>query len=309
MKKRPLNLNAVFELIAAGALWGFGFIATVWALRDLGPLGITGLRFVFACLFGGAICLRVPSVRRELSFTQFKLAFWPGLFMTSTLLLQTSGLQYTTATKSGFVTCLYVLIVPVMERVILRRKIPRYHFAFVVLALVGVALICNLPEIWMTPTSEARAMSPRELWNFGDWLTLACAVFASLQIVWFGKISDKITSSFAFNIYQCIWAMPIPMVLALVFENVTFKLSALPFAGLTMLVFGSTIIAFSLQVRAQKSIAPSLASLLYLLESPFAAFFGIIFLDERVTFGNAAGCAVILFSLGASVLFAQAEST
>lgn len=306
-RERPLKISAVFELILAGGLWGFGFIASMWALTDLGPLGVTGLRFVFACVAGLAICVVLPGLRRQLSWSQFKMAFWPGVFLFSTLILQTWGLRFTTATKSSFITCLYVLIVPVMERVLLGRRIPRYHFVFVVLALIGVGLICDVPQMFMAPTVGGTGVNPRELWNLGDWLTLACAVFASLQIVWFGRIQDKIESSFNFNIYQCIWAAPVPIALAFAMEPVTLRLSGLAWGGLGMLVFGSTLIAFGLQVRAQKSISPSLASLLFLLESPFAAFFGILLLNERLTFTNAVGCSIILFALGASVLFAQAE--
>ncbi len=308
MTRRSLDLVAVSELVLAGALWGFGFVAAVWALRDFGMFTIGTLRCAIAFVVGMMICLTIPRLRRALSWSQFRLAMWPGFFITLTLILQTWGLRYTTATKSGFITCIYILIVPVMERILLGRRIPKYHFAFVLLALLGMALICDLPQYFMTPRADAAGFDPREAWNIGDWLTLACAFAASLQIVWFGKIHSKIKSSFVFNIYQTFWAGLIPCCLMFIFETLPSHVHALPFWGLMSLALGSTMIAFALQVRAQKKIAPSLASLLYLLESPFAAFFGIFFLGERFTFQNGLGCTIIIFALGASVLVAQGSA-
>ncbi len=308
MNQRPLNPAALIELLIAASLWGFGFVATVWALQELGPLAISGLRFVLAAGVGGIICLIVPSLRRQIKKSQFMLAFWPGMFLATTLVLQTWGLRYTTATKSGFITTLYILVVPVMERILLSRRIPKYHLVFVLLALVGVGMICDIQQMFFTPVaSENSVAHAKELWNIGDWLTLSCMVAASLQIVWFGKIADQIESSFAFNVYQCLWAAPVPLALAFAFENVTLNLSPTPMLGLGMLAFGSSLIAFALQVKAQKSIAPSLASLLYLLESPIAALFGVLLLGERLTVENGVGCAVILIALATSVVFEQPQ--
>ncbi len=304
MLKRPLEVSAVGELVFAAGLWGFGFIATVWALEDFGPLWISGLRCSVAFVFGLLVCLISPRLRAGLKKTQFYLAFWPGLFLAGTLVLQTWGLRYTTATKSGFITTLYVLMVPVLERALLGRKIPRFHIVFVLIALVGVAMICDFAQIFRATPSDVSIERARELWNFGDWLTLGCAVAATLQIVWFGKIHTRIESSFVFNVFQTFWAGLIPFTLMFFLEPTPSKLSALSLGGMLMLTFASTLIAFALQVRAQKKVSPSLASLVFLLESPFAAIFGIMFLGERLTWMNASGALIILLSLGASVVYA-----
>lgn len=307
MPGRSLEISAVSELVLAASLWGFGFVATVWALEDFGPLWIGGLRCSVAFVFGLLICLSVPGLRSKLSKSQFYLAFWPGLFLAGTLVLQTWGLKYTTATKSGFITTLYVLMVPILERALLGRKIPRFHIVFVLIALIGVAMICDLGQIFSAVPSDLSVERARELWNFGDWLTLICAFAATLHIVWFGKIHSRIESSFVFNIYQTFWAGLIPFTLMFFLEPFPTRLRAFPLGGLMMLTFASTLIAFALQVRAQKKVSPSLASLLFLLESPFAAFFGILFLGERLTWMNGTGALIILVSLASSVLYAAKQ--
>ncbi len=292
MPQRRLETTALVELVFASALWGFGFIGTSWALREMTPLSLTGLRMSLACATGFAIIALVPSLRRELNFAQFKLAFWPGVFLSATMYLQTWGLQTTTVTKSGFITTLYVLIVPVMERVLLGNKIPKYHMWYVLGALVGVAFICDLGKNEQSLT-------------MGDWITLACAFAAALQIVWFGKIADRIESSFNFNVYQLFWTGAVPFIAMFILETPRLPHTLWPVVGLAELVFGSSLVAFALQVRAQKKLSPSVSSLIFLLESPFAALFGFALLGEKLTAGTLIGAAIIMACLVASVVLGK----
>jgi drug/metabolite transporter (DMT)-like permease len=310
MKKRLERQTAILELSFAGALWGFGFIAAIWALRELGPLAITGLRFAIAATVGLLICFAIPKLREDLSWRQFRLALVPGLLITATLIVQTYGLRYTTATKSGFLTTLYVLMVPFLENMWLKRRLPRFHLAFVVVALIGVALICDIPGALLGYTINTDpALAQRQAWNIGDLLTLVCAGLASLHIVWFALIRHQIGSSFVFNNFQSVWAALPALVLAGAIESWPSSLSGEPLMGLLMLTFGSTLIAFALQVRAQKVISPSLASVLFLLESPFAALFAYALLGESLRSHQWLGAGLILAAVALSSVFAiEAES-
>lgn len=294
--QHKFETNAVLELVLAAALWGFGFIATAWALREMGPVTLTGARMFLAFIIGTVISLTSPNLRQHLNKNQFKLAFWPGVFLCITMFLQSWGLKFTTVTKSGFITTLYVLIVPMLERVMLKRRTPKNHMVYVGIALVGVALICHLGQ---TPANAKSA------WNIGDWITLGCAIAASFQIVWFGKIQNDIQSSFVFNTLQTFWTGVLPFALMFAVETVPTHLTTLPLAGLIELIIGSTMIAFSLQVRAQKKISPSVSSLVYLLESPFAAIFSFFILNETPDWQTLVGAAIILAALIASVVFSH----
>jgi drug/metabolite transporter (DMT)-like permease len=279
---------AVAELILAGALWGFGFIAARWALQSMGPLWATSLRFVLASALGLLLCLLISPFRKSLTKRQVQLAVIPGLLLTLTLVLQTWGLKYTTATKSGFITTLYVLLVPIIEWAWLKRRLSPLHALYVTMAIVGTAMICEL---------HAEAL------NFGDFLTLLCAVAASFQIFWFVLISKRIESAMTFNVLQTIWAIPLPLTLALLLEPFpSHPWSAESWSGLLSLAFGSTLIAFALQVRAQKFISPSVASLLFLLESPFAALFAVWLLGESLNLTQALGGGLILLAAALSVV-------
>jgi drug/metabolite transporter (DMT)-like permease len=307
---RSLNkqTSAIIELTIAGALWGFGFVAAIWALRGMGPLSITGWRFAIAAVFGLGISVLIPSLRSTLKiWSQWKLAFFPGLMLSATLCLQTWGLQYTTATKSAFITTLYVLMVPLLERFLLKRRLPRFHLVYVAIALIGVALICDLQAIWLEAPNldhlDAATLAKNRL-NIGDLVTFLCAMTATLHILWFGVIARKIGSSFTFNNIQSVWAGLLPLAFSFVLETPPRpSFGDFSMVGLLMLAFGSTLIAFAFQVRAQKHISPSLVSLLFLLESPFSALFAIAFLGEGLRAVQWAGASLILCAAALSSIF------
>jgi drug/metabolite transporter (DMT)-like permease len=273
--------TATIELVFAGMLWGFGFIATLWALHDIGPFTLTPLRFLLAAGVSLPLILFHPSWRRHLNIGQARLAFWPGFFLFLTLTFQTWGLKFTTATKSGFITTLYILFVPILERLILKRHLHRFHWLFVASAMAGTALICQFQL---------------GNWNVGDGLTLLCAFAASFQILWFGLIADRIESVVTFNFWQTLWAFALAAPLMLFESGPWLPHSNFAWAGLLLLAFGSTLIAFALQIRAQRVLSPSVASLLFLLESPFATLFAIAILNERLDVTQWVGAGLILFS-------------
>ena len=191
--------------------------------------------------------------------------------------------------KSGFITVLYIVFVPFLEKLLLGKSIKKSHFIYVGVALVGSALICDF-----------RGGN----WNVGDLLTLICALMASSQIVFLEKQSQKIGSAFVFNVFQTFWAGIIPLVLAIPFEPLPkFPVSARVLGSMLVLSFASTLLAFLIQVRTQKVLNSSTVSMLFLLESPFAAYFAYLFLGESFNTSQWVGAVLILGSALASVRF------
>jgi drug/metabolite transporter (DMT)-like permease len=194
------------------------------------------------------------------------------------------GIHHTTATKSGFITTLYVVFVPLLEVVILRRNLPWLLWVCVITSFIGMAMIVKLG------VSD---------FNYGDLLTLICAVVMAVQIYVLGQISPKVKTPFVFNLVQsalsALFCLPFAM-------NPEFfkKMAILPsqpmqiWIGLLSLSFGSTVIAFYLQVKAQRVLSPTVSSVLFLMESPFALLFANLLLGETLGLSEGIGALLIL---------------
>lgn len=285
------RLLAVGEMLFATAIWGFGFTATVWAMYSFSPFATSLARFFGAFLLTLPFLPVSPLFRAEFNWRNCRLSCVPGLLIGGVLILQTWGLEYTTATKSGFITTLYVVLVPVIEVLVIRKKLHYSHALWVFLALVGTALIVDFSLA-------------RQTINKGDMLTFLCAILAALHIVVLGKISPKVKSAFIFNAFQSFWAGALSLFSMLLATGPHWRgYSGMAMLGLLSLTLGSTMIAFALQVKAQRTLSPSLSSLLFLLESPFAMFFSILLLGERLSATQIAGAVLIIAAAFGAVHF------
>jgi drug/metabolite transporter (DMT)-like permease len=182
-------------------------------------------------------------------------------------------------------------MVPFIERVFLKKKLPRKILLFASMGLLGTAFICQFSPFDPMATK----------WNFGDLLTLGCALAGALQIIVIGEVAHRIQSSFVYNLYQSLWALLVALIAAPLLEPLVFReFSPKSLFGLLFVALGSTLVAFMLQVKAQKVLSSSVASLLFLLESPFAAIFAAIFLGEHLSAVQWTGAFLIsLSALGA----------
>lgn len=141
--------------------------------------------------------------------------------------------------------------------------------------------------------------------NAGDFLTLICSLLAAYHIIIVGKRAPLSQNDFAFNTFQSMWtALPCLLLIPIsenfqVFQKGSwnlFALDSLGWIGMISLTLGSSLIAFFLQVRAQRVLSPSTASLLFLLESPVSFFFAFTLLGERLSSLQLFGAFLILLS-------------
>lgn len=279
--------RALAELVFAGALWGFGFVATVWALTAHTPAELVILRYALAVAAGELIwwlTLRgnpAPAGHWKLDF---KLAWPAGLLLAGMVLPQTVGLQSTSASKSGFLTTFYVALVPLLNRLIFRTAVGARRIAYAVMALAGAFLM-------MGAIGDVASMNPGDLW------TLLCAVMAAFHIIYIERISSRIGDAFRFNNFQsafCLLAVT-PALLTQPSVSLTGG-TLLSWAGLLSLALGSSVVAFTIQVRTQRILPSATAAMLFLLESPFALLFGFLLLGETLTPAQGAGAGLILLA-------------
>jgi drug/metabolite transporter (DMT)-like permease len=275
----------IILLALSSTIWGFGFIATKFTLISFGPFWAHALRFIIAGILGIPFLLYKKSFKN--SGTPWLQGFIAASFLTGTLLFQTLGISKTTIAKSGFITTLYSFFVPLTLMVIYRKKFRNSFWFLVLMALFGMALLCNLEVTDL---------------NVGDLLILVCSMFASFHIIYIGIAARRIKNPVEFNFIQNIFVGLQGIILAIIFEGKVnlhplLDFNSKAFKSIIFLSVISSMIAFTVQVVAQKKIPTHIASLIFLLESPFAAWFGYIYLNERLNLMNLMGAGLILLSV------------
>lgn len=287
MTKQESLLKPSIELLIAALFWGFGFTATVWCLEDIGAAAIIFYRsiitFAATMLFFPLMGLSFQELKLE-----FKHAFLPGLVLGLTLVAQSVGLKFTTATNSAFLTVLYVIFVPVMDSMILKKSPHRAHWLLVALALLGTGFIVQLHSFSL---------------NTGDVLTILTSILAAIHILQVGHLANKTKNAFLFNGLQFFWCAIVCLLGLFSSENWNlFDLSNRGWFSMISLSFGSSLLAFYLMVRAQKRLSNSVASLLFLLESPFSMIFAFYFLNESLNWIQSVGALLIFVSCALAVM-------
>ncbi len=281
--------RAVVELIIAASIWGFAFVATKWGLQSFSPMELLFYRFIIGVISGEI--LHFGLFRRGFTFdiSEVRKAFPAAALLSLFLIPQTIGMLYTTATNSGFLTTLYIIFVPVLNHFFFKVKTDSKVYITVAIAIFGAFLL----------------MGGRfDNVNKGDLVTLTCAVAGALHIIYLGRVSRHVKDVVRFNNWQTLFCLIAVLPFMTLQESWHFsEVSQISWGGLIFLGAGSSAIAFIFQIRGQKVLSDTTASMLFLLESPFAFAFGYLFLSERLTPIQWAGAIVILISSGLTILW------
>lgn len=245
-------------------------------MQNLKPFSYNAARF----LVGALALLPVLAVRKT-SLVKLRAAFAPGLLAGVVLAvaasLQQAGLQYTSAGKAGFITGLYVVLVPVVA-IFFGRKTPIRTWTGALFALVGLYVLSFSSSAGIN-RGDALVLGGAFFWTahilvLDRWasrvepLALACVQFATCSLLcWSGAFVTEAPAAGDFI------AAALPILYGGIF---------------------SIGIAFTLQAVAQRKAHPARASIIMSLESPFAAIAGFLFLAERMGPRELVGCALML---------------
>ncbi|MGJ0510634.1 MAG: DMT family transporter [Methylocystis sp.] len=287
------RLRADLLLLLVACIWGAAFIAQKQANENMGPVSFVGLRFLLSWMMLAPVAFyeHVKNGRRPLRGADVALAGLIGLCLFAGASLQQMGLVATTATNGGFLTALYVILVPVIVWAVTGAR-PR--------GMVLFASLLSIAGSWLiTETGHF------EQWSRGDALILIA------DVAWAGAISlapiflSRTDRPFflAFTQYGVTAVLGLMIGLGsepLSSEGVIAALPSIFFAGLCSGGF-----AYTLQILAQRYTPPAEAALILSLESVFAALSGAILLSERLTGSAFLGCALILLG----VILAEAAAT
>ena len=283
MKTRPASML----LLLTSLIWGFSFVAQSVASGSLDPFTFNAIRFLLGALV--LVPFALPGIRRIRSDSEYrrkyiKGAVLCGLFLALASLTQQKGVAISGAAKGGFLTSLYIILVPFLS-VLLGGKVGLRTWASGVVALAGMYMLT-------LGGSKARISE-------GDiWLLVCAFLFAGHIIVIdrTGKGLDGISLSMGQFLTAGIISLPGLFVEGPMLSDVLSQAVPVFYAGAF-----SCGIAYTLQVVGQKYVEPPKATLIMSLESVWAAVGGALILSERLTGLETAGCVLVFVS----VLFAQ----
>ena len=266
---------AIIGLINVTLIWGGGFVASDLALDSLLPFQIMAVRFGLATLFMGVISL--PALK-SISKDELKAGSLMGISLFLGFAFQTVGLQYTTPSKSAFLTALYVVIVPFIAFVFLRKRVGRKGIIGAILSILGVALLSLNADL---------------SFGFGDVLTILCAISFAFQIFFTGLFSQTCRVS-VLNFLQMAASFLMSLCGMVLFGETSFQFERTGVFSILYLAVLSTMVCYLLQTACQKYIDETKSAIILSMESVFGTLFSILILHEYLTFRMLVGCAVIL---------------
>lgn len=274
-------------LLLAAAIWGSAFVAQSVGMEHIGPFTFSAVRNTvgFIVLIPISLWSRrlFPENSRGHRFGLSKQTVIGGIICGVVLCassnFQQCGMVYTTVGKSGFITALYVVFVPVFG-LFLKKKTTWRTWVSVVLAVVGLYLLC------MTGNDMTL--------NFGDGLMLVCAMLFAVHILTVDHFIDGADAVSMSCIQFGVTAL-ISTALMFIFEEP--EISAITMSWLPILYAGilSSGVAFTLQIITQRRLSPVVAALIMSMESVFSVLSGWIVLGETLNTRETIGC-VLMFS-------------
>ncbi len=274
-------LKAELLLLLAAVIWGFAFVAQRVGMEHVGPFTYNGVRFVL----GALSLLPLLLIGRRSGVSLYPGGWRPiltggllaGLLLFAGASLQQVGIVYTTAGKAGFITGLYVVIVPLLG-LLWGHRTPWSTWTGAALAVAGLYLLTVTDDLALAE---------------GDGLVLIGALFWAGHVLVIGWLSGRRLDPVLLACLQFVVCAVLSLAVAVAFEPI--GLAGLEGAALPILYGGllSVGVAYTLQVVAQRDAPPAHAAIILSLETVFAALGGWLLLQETLSGRGLIGCGLM----------------
>ncbi len=269
------------------------------ALAYISPMMFVSIRFFAASM------LLLPFVYplfKSISKKQLSEGFILGVFLYIGFAVQTIGLQYTTATKSAFITGTFVLFTPILQTIIEKRIPTLGNILGVLLVTVGIIFLSSKENSLFSIFSELS-----EGFNFGDFLTLICAIFYAVYIVYLDKISANHNHRFLtfaqISVTGLLSILSVIVFSLLQIEPIKIKMNNEVVIAILYTTLFATILTTSMQTKFQQAVTPTRASIIFSMEPLFAALAAYFFINEKLSNFGITGAAFIFLGILTSELW------
>lgn len=281
--------EAELVLLFITIFWGLTFPLIKITLQFISPIFFNFLRFTITLVLFSIIYRKKLDTKR---YKDIKFGMILGIFLFAGFAFQTSGLKYTTASKSAFITGTSLVLIPFVQYFILGTKPKFQNILAVFVVMTGMYI---LSEVYLS-----------EL-NFGDLLTFLCAISFAIFVVLLDKYSDKTEENYLIfgQFFSMVVFNLIYMLLSEVIIYKDFYITWNKELGISLLVISlfATFLSFILMTRYQQRTTPLRAGVIYNMESLFAVFFAYLLLNEVLNFNQIIGILVMLLGLAVSEFY------
>ena len=266
-------------LFITAVIWGMAFVAQSVAMDNIGPWTFTCLRSYIA---GITLTILMPFFHAEKKKDSYlwKGGLACGICLCISSILQQFGVKFTTVGKAGFITALYVVIVPILS-MFFGKKISKKMVCCVALSVMGLYFLCMKETLTITK---------------GDMFVLFCALGFAVHILvvdYFSKKTDGVSMScIQFYVVGILCTIPMLVIEKPSLDSIALALVPILYAGVL-----SSGAGYTLQIVGQKDTDPTVASLLMSLESVFAAIGGFLLLHQTMTTKEVIGCMLTFMAI------------
>lgn len=286
MKTKP---KSIILLFLTAIIWGFAFVAQKAGSQYVGAFTFNGIRFALGALsmFPVIYFFEKESKNPEKFKKTLKAGIICGLFLFIASTLQQYGVEITqSAGKSGFLTGLYMVFVPIFGFFFLKKKTSPLTWVGAVVSVVGLYLLCMTGETGV---------------GIGDLVLLIGTVFWTLHIIVIDKFVNEISPLKFAQIQYTVCAV-LSIILALFVEDMSFESIKSALVPILYGGFMSVGVAYTCQILGQKDADPTVAAIILSTESVFSAIGGILLSNETMTISAYIGCVLIFVGIVLSQL-------
>ncbi len=278
MNSKVRTVISSVGLLLVTVIWGVAFVFVKNGLDLIPPIWMVALRFTLA-----SICLSIVFWKKLTHVTRHELksGLIIGVWLFLAYVTQTYGCKYTTAGKNAFLTTIYVILVPFINWVLIKKKPDGFTVVAAILSITGIGFLSLQGDLSV---------------NIGDVLTLVCGFCYAMQIVDIARYAED-CDPITLAILQMILTAVLSCISAPILEG-AFPVAAVTdsgaITGILYLGLGSTMLAYLLQNVCQKYVPASTAAILMSFESVFGMLASVIMLGETLGARGIVGC-VLMF--------------
>ncbi len=284
LNSKKMSLVGQILLLLATLVWGSSFLILKQTINEVPPFFVIAIRFLVS---GGLLSLIFIKRLRNSNKKTFFQGVVLGICLSLAYVFQTIGLIHTTPGRNAFLTSSYCVMCPFLVWIMFKKKPKSYNVISAVLCIVGIGLVALSGESILGVN-----------YLLGDGLTVICAVFFALQIVYVAKYQKQGSDTMTLLIYELLTVGVIYSLMCVCYEIPTMGISvfAINFdhiIKIAYLTLACTLFAQFAQIFGQKYTAPNRSAIILSLEAVFGVVFSVVMGDEKLSIGLIIGFIVI----------------